>query len=212
MRYSRPPLRTPGLICAILFFSSLALYFVVVLCSCTTDDWRPFFFSLLPLAFRQSGYRSPFPQAASRDRRIFPTPAQPKKKKKDDKKREKNNDRLRKTTFRALFHLFPLWASLSLCRGNCRLTHGPFGIARPSTRTNLASGTRLILGTTIAMAFLQAFKFGSGLWDPSHRYETSWLLPPWLLFVCRALFVRQRQTTPTPLIIAHLMSQHGPSM
>ncbi|KAJ4165195.1 hypothetical protein LMH87_006837 [Akanthomyces muscarius] len=38
------------------------------------------------------------------------------------------------------------------------------------------------------MAFLQAFKFGSGLWDPSHRYETSWLLPPWLLFVCRTLF------------------------
>ncbi|TQV96469.1 hypothetical protein V2A60_003133 [Cordyceps javanica] len=38
------------------------------------------------------------------------------------------------------------------------------------------------------MAFLNAFKFGNGLWDPSHRYETSWLLPPWLLFACRALF------------------------
>ncbi|OAA62275.1 FAR-17a/AIG1-like protein [Cordyceps fumosorosea ARSEF 2679] len=38
------------------------------------------------------------------------------------------------------------------------------------------------------MAFLDAFKFGKGPWDPSHRYETSWLLPPWLLFACRALF------------------------
>ncbi|KAK0391613.1 hypothetical protein NLU13_1113 [Sarocladium strictum] len=29
--------------------------------------------------------------------------------------------------------------------------------------------------------------FGDDLWDPSHRFETSWLLPPWLLFACRAL-------------------------
>lgn len=38
------------------------------------------------------------------------------------------------------------------------------------------------------MAFLDAFKFGNDLWDPSRRYETSWLLPPWLFFACRALF------------------------
>ncbi|KAF4980698.1 hypothetical protein FZEAL_3366 [Fusarium zealandicum] len=31
------------------------------------------------------------------------------------------------------------------------------------------------------------FRFGSDLWDPSNRFETSWLLSPWLLFACRAL-------------------------
>ncbi|KAK3945414.1 hypothetical protein QBC46DRAFT_455581 [Diplogelasinospora grovesii] len=33
-----------------------------------------------------------------------------------------------------------------------------------------------------------AFTFGAGLWDPSHRFETSWLLSPYALFFCRALF------------------------
>ncbi|UNI23133.1 hypothetical protein JDV02_008970 [Purpureocillium takamizusanense] len=32
------------------------------------------------------------------------------------------------------------------------------------------------------------FSFGSGPWDPTHRFETSWLLSPWLLFAVRALF------------------------
>ncbi|KAL0935324.1 uncharacterized protein CTRU02_209915 [Colletotrichum truncatum] len=32
-----------------------------------------------------------------------------------------------------------------------------------------------------------AFRFGKDLWDPSHRFETSWLLPPYLLAACRAL-------------------------
>ncbi|CAH0041822.1 hypothetical protein V2G26_011219 [Clonostachys chloroleuca] len=31
------------------------------------------------------------------------------------------------------------------------------------------------------------FALGTGLWDPSHRFETSWLLSPWLLFACRFL-------------------------
>ena len=39
------------------------------------------------------------------------------------------------------------------------------------------------------MSKLQFLKFGSELWDPSHRFETSWLLPPWVLFGCRALIV-----------------------
>ncbi|KAK1970639.1 hypothetical protein LZ32DRAFT_656821 [Colletotrichum eremochloae] len=34
---------------------------------------------------------------------------------------------------------------------------------------------------------LAAFRLGTGLWDPSHRYETSWLLSPYLLGACRAL-------------------------
>ncbi|KAK4152239.1 hypothetical protein C8A00DRAFT_44687 [Chaetomidium leptoderma] len=33
----------------------------------------------------------------------------------------------------------------------------------------------------------QAFRFGTDRWDPTHRFETSWLLSPWLLFLCRAL-------------------------
>lgn len=32
------------------------------------------------------------------------------------------------------------------------------------------------------------FKLGKDLWDPSHRYETSWLLPPYALAACRAIF------------------------
>lgn len=35
----------------------------------------------------------------------------------------------------------------------------------------------------------QIFSFGSDLWDPSHRFETSWLLPPWILFAIRAAIV-----------------------
>lgn len=33
------------------------------------------------------------------------------------------------------------------------------------------------------------FKFGTGLWDPSNRFETSWLLSPWALFGVRAFIV-----------------------
>ncbi|KAF4632374.1 hypothetical protein G7Y89_g5763 [Cudoniella acicularis] len=32
----------------------------------------------------------------------------------------------------------------------------------------------------------KALKFGEDIWDPSHRFETSWLLSPWVLFGCRA--------------------------
>ncbi|KAL2130271.1 hypothetical protein VTI74DRAFT_6688 [Chaetomium olivicolor] len=31
------------------------------------------------------------------------------------------------------------------------------------------------------------FLFGTDIWDPTHRFETSWLLSPWWLFCCRAL-------------------------
>ncbi len=34
-----------------------------------------------------------------------------------------------------------------------------------------------------------AFTFGSDLWDPEHRFQTSWLLSPKILFFVRALFV-----------------------
>ncbi|KAH8682162.1 hypothetical protein BX600DRAFT_35208 [Xylariales sp. PMI_506] len=36
--------------------------------------------------------------------------------------------------------------------------------------------------------FKNAFKLGDDVWDPSHRFETSWLLPPYALFAIRALF------------------------
>jgi hypothetical protein len=39
------------------------------------------------------------------------------------------------------------------------------------------------------MARANPFKLGKDLWDPSNRFETSWLLNPWLLFVCRAIIV-----------------------
>ncbi|KAH8597550.1 hypothetical protein B0O99DRAFT_650909 [Bisporella sp. PMI_857] len=39
----------------------------------------------------------------------------------------------------------------------------------------------------MAKSKLQFLKFGTDIWDPSHRFETSWLLPPWVLFGIRAL-------------------------
>lgn len=36
--------------------------------------------------------------------------------------------------------------------------------------------------------FQNPFKFGTDLWDPSHRYETSWLIPPYALCAIRAIF------------------------
>ena len=40
-----------------------------------------------------------------------------------------------------------------------------------------------------AMRIKQIFSFGTDLWDPSNRFQTSWILSPWLLFACRALIV-----------------------
>lgn len=37
-------------------------------------------------------------------------------------------------------------------------------------------------------AVAKAFKFGTDTWDPTRRFETSWLLPPTVLFFIRALF------------------------
>lgn len=37
------------------------------------------------------------------------------------------------------------------------------------------------------MASKGAFRFGTDLWDPSYRFETSWIISPWILFACRAL-------------------------
>jgi hypothetical protein len=34
-----------------------------------------------------------------------------------------------------------------------------------------------------------AFTLGKDVWDPSHRFETSWFLPPWVLFAIRATVV-----------------------
>ncbi|KAI8961941.1 hypothetical protein F5Y11DRAFT_208386 [Daldinia sp. FL1419] len=42
---------------------------------------------------------------------------------------------------------------------------------------------------------LSAFKFGTGGWDPEHRFETSWLLPPYALFALRALMSLYAFTT-----------------
>ncbi|KAM7191775.1 hypothetical protein V8F20_009138 [Naviculisporaceae sp. PSN 640] len=38
------------------------------------------------------------------------------------------------------------------------------------------------------MAKGRPFSFGTDAWDPQHRFETSWILSPWVLFFLRALF------------------------
>ncbi|KAI2616045.1 hypothetical protein GGR54DRAFT_610945 [Hypoxylon sp. NC1633] len=42
---------------------------------------------------------------------------------------------------------------------------------------------------------LKAFAFGTDPWDPSNRFETSWLLSPWVLFGLRALMTLYAFTT-----------------
>ncbi|KAI1384062.1 uncharacterized protein F4822DRAFT_59716 [Hypoxylon trugodes] len=41
----------------------------------------------------------------------------------------------------------------------------------------------------------RVFAFGSDPFDPTHRFETSWLIPPWLLFTLRASFSLYAFTT-----------------
>ncbi|KAK0115658.1 hypothetical protein ONS95_000072 [Cadophora gregata] len=53
----------------------------------------------------------------------------------------------------------------------------------------------------------QHFKFGTDLWDPSHRFETSWLLPPWVLFGIRAA-ISLYAFTVTFFIIGWELSGH----
>ncbi|KAH6702891.1 hypothetical protein DL95DRAFT_174479 [Leptodontidium sp. 2 PMI_412] len=53
----------------------------------------------------------------------------------------------------------------------------------------------------------QHFKFGTDLWDPSHRFETSWLLPPWILFAIRAT-ISLYAFTVTFFIIGWELSGH----
>lgn len=53
---------------------------------------------------------------------------------------------------------------------------------------------------------LRAFRFGTDPWDPSHRFETSWLVSPYVLFALRALFV-----SPNGSYNFHLNSDVPPS-
>ncbi|KAI1160726.1 hypothetical protein F5B18DRAFT_496331 [Nemania serpens] len=41
----------------------------------------------------------------------------------------------------------------------------------------------------------RVFAFGTDLWDPSHRFQTSWLVSPWVLFGIRALLALYAFTT-----------------
>ncbi|KAH8813025.1 hypothetical protein F5884DRAFT_671125 [Xylogone sp. PMI_703] len=45
------------------------------------------------------------------------------------------------------------------------------------------------------MTRTQVFEFGKETLDPTHRFETSWLLSPWALSACRALFATYALTT-----------------
>ena len=39
------------------------------------------------------------------------------------------------------------------------------------------------------MGLKHIFSFGTDPWDPSNRFQTSWLMGPWLLFAFRLLIV-----------------------
>jgi hypothetical protein len=53
------------------------------------------------------------------------------------------------------------------------------------------------------------FSFGTDVFDPSHRFETSWLLTPWVLFGFRALIVRP--LAPPQLSNNHTKNHPRPS-
>ncbi|KAM0335361.1 hypothetical protein ACHAQA_000406 [Verticillium albo-atrum] len=55
-------------------------------------------------------------------------------------------------------------------------------------------------------SWIDGFRFDRDLWDPSNRFETSWLLSPWLLFACRALISVFIFTTRFYLIARHCIS------
>ncbi|KAH8773946.1 hypothetical protein BGZ57DRAFT_763406 [Hyaloscypha finlandica] len=55
---------------------------------------------------------------------------------------------------------------------------------------------------------MRALKFGTDLWDPSHRFETSWILTPWVLFGCRAAISLYAFTT-TFFIIGWEATNHN---
>lgn len=62
----------------------------------------------------------------------------------------------------------------------------------PPVPLTLLSPLALLLSVPIPggiFAMARPFALGKGLWDPSHRFETSWLLPPYVLFFFRAVFV-----------------------
>ncbi|CRK02934.1 hypothetical protein BN1723_008806 [Verticillium longisporum] len=55
-------------------------------------------------------------------------------------------------------------------------------------------------------SWTDGFRFDRDLWDPSNRFETSWLLSPWVLFACRALISIFIFTTRFYLIARHCIS------
>lgn len=55
---------------------------------------------------------------------------------------------------------------------------------------------------------LQFLRFGRDIWDPSHRFETSWLLPPWVLFAIRFLISIYAFTVLIFIIIRNLVQHH----
>lgn len=69
----------------------------------------------------------------------------------------------------------------------------------PNSTATSSSSTRATMGGILS--------FGTGPWDPTHRFHTSWLLAPWLLFACRALFVR---ASPRPPPVSRLTEQTVP--
>ena len=57
---------------------------------------------------------------------------------------------------------------------------------------------------------MQALRLGTDLWDPSHRFETSWLIPPWILFGIRAAIVGFDVYSGLQMTVADFV-QHSPS-
>lgn len=66
------------------------------------------------------------------------------------------------------------------------------------------------------MAPKNPFKFGTDLWDTSNRFETSWLLSPYVLFACRALivscFIRGSLSRIKPVYTQHVYTHLSPSL
>lgn len=73
------------------------------------------------------------------------------------------------------------------------LAHRPLSPTSTSPKSPSLSPPRMV-------RLQNPFKLGKDLWDPSHRYETSWLIPPYALAACRAAFVRSKAKPKLPFL------------
>lgn len=64
---------------------------------------------------------------------------------------------------------------------------------RPSSQIELDDiNATPVTANTHSANMAGPFALSTGVWDPSHRFQTSWILPPYVLGAIRLLIVRHQ--------------------